>query len=186
MRWPVPGALPIPSTWMGRLVPRRTRRSVAALLAAAVALATLSACGGNEFEDRTATVDIAGRTTTFTLDSCGLDETTLFVVGRSSGGDVLQAVVGLDDDVATGVIESTGLTVTDEGRDLAAFGPEAWDRRAGAGPVPGAITEASLRGARIQARGTLVSIDESVSGDPELGDQELAFTLDARCDDQDG
>lgn len=162
----------------------RRRGAAGLLLLLLTGSLALSACGRDEFEDRTATVDIVGRTTTFTLDSCGLDEATLFVVGRSSGGDVLQAVIGLDDDVATGVVESTGLTVTDEGNDLAAFGPEAWDRREGAGPPPGAITQASLRGSRIQARGSLVSIDESVGGDPELGEQQLSFSLDARCDDQ--
>lgn len=145
----------------------------------------LSACGGDDLEDRTATVAIGERTTTFTIESCGLDETTLFVVARSSGGDVLQAVVGLEDDLTTGLIDSTGLTVTDEGNDLAGFGKEAWARREGVGPPPGAITEANLRGSRIQARGRLVGLDDTVAGTPELGTQEMAFTLDARCDDQD-
>lgn len=169
---------------MGRGTVHGTRRQLALVLAGCCALA-LTACGGDEFEDRTATVDIGGRITTFTLDACGLDESTLFVVGRSSGGDILQAVIGLEDDLATGAVESTGLTVIDEGNDLAAFGPEAWDRRGGTGPPPGEITDASLRGSRLQAQGALVTIDDPAVGAPTLGIQTLPFTFDARCDDQD-
>ena len=166
---------------------------------ASLVLVLLAGCGRGEFADRRAEVDIGGRTTTYTLDTCGLDGQTLFVVGRSTGGDVLQAVVGVEKDGSTGVPRSTGLTVTDDGRQLSAFGPESWQRRGESGPAPGRITGAALRGSRIRASGDLAVEDVSTVGTGLDGggatdggtstggaSQMVSFTLDARCDDQSG
>lgn len=147
-----------------------------------VAGLVLGGCGRNEFEDRTAKVSIGGRTTTYQLDSCGLDGSTLFVVGRSGEGAVLQAVIGLDEEQA-GVTRSSGLTVSDDDGDLAAFGPESWERRGEAGDPPGEIRLAALRGSRIQLSGRSVPV--GVDGVPAASGTEVAFSLDARCDDQD-
>lgn len=140
------------------------------------------ACSRGEFEDRTAKVDIDGRTTTYQLDACGLDGSTLFVVGRSAGGAVLQGVVGLGKDHKTGVTRSTGLTVTDDGVDLGAFGAESWDRRGQDGDPPGRITRTNLRGSRIEVSGLFVTLD--AEGAPTAQGSRIAFTVDARCDDQ--
>ena len=82
------------------------------------------------FEDRTARVALDGDTTTFQVDSCGRDGETVFVVGRTDDGAVLQAVVGVEDDGETGVPASTGLSVTEVDLPVSAFGEEAWARRA--------------------------------------------------------
>ncbi len=142
------------------------------------------ACSRGEFEDRTAKVTVDGRTTTYELDSCGLDEATLFVVGRASDGSVLQAVVGLEDDGATGVPAATGLSVSLDDVDLAAFGPASWARRLGDGAPPGEISSAGLRGSRIQVAGGLEPVD--ADGAPTVAGARIDFTLDARCDDQTG
>lgn len=148
-----------------------------------VAGVALGGCGRNDFEDRTAKVTIDSRTTTYQLASCGLDGSTLFVVGRSDEGAVLQAVVGLDDEQG-GVTESSGLTISrpDDDGDLAAFGPESWERRGEAGDPPGEIRRAALRGSRIQLSGRSVPVDGD--GVPSANGADVAFTLDARCDDQ--
>jgi hypothetical protein len=129
-------------------------------------------------------VTVDGRTTTYELDSCGLDETTLFVVGRSSDGSVLQAVVGLEDDGTTGIPAATGLSVSSGDEDLAAFGPESWARREGEGAPPGEIRAASLRGSRIQVAGGVEPVD--AEGAPTVPGTLLDVTVDARCDDQEG
>lgn len=162
---------------------RRLVRRSGASVSVAMLLVLAVGCGRGEFEDRTARVEVEGRTTTFRLDSCGRDGQTLFVVGRSEDGQVLQAVVGLEDDLAAGVPDSTGLTVIDGDVELAAFGPEAWARRGEDGEAPGAIAGAGLRGSRIRASGRVVAVDRA--GVPEVtGDAGTAFSLDARCDEQ--
>lgn len=158
--------------------PRRLAVALAALVVAATA-----GCGREPaFEDRTARVTVAGRTTTFEVDACTLDGTTAYVVGRSEGGAVLQAVVGVEDDGTTGVPASTGITVASAPGDdpsVAAFGPEAWARRGEDGTPPGTIDEARIRGARIQAAGQAQPVDDE---DRPIGAQRLALDLDARCD----
>lgn len=153
-----------------------------------VGLATLAvvapvACSRDGFEDRTATVQVDGSSTGYEVDACGLDGSTLFVVARSSGGSVLQAVVGLEDDGETGVPASTGLTVSDGDVDLAAFGAESWARRGEAGDPPGRITEARLRGSRIQVEGRVAPLD--ADGGVAVEGAALPFALDARCDERD-
>lgn len=167
------------------------------VLAAAVAtfLVVLAGCGGDEFADRTAQVTVDGRTNTFQVDSCGLDQETVFVVGRADDGSILQAVVGITFDDGTdpgdapdasavpdadGVPESTGITVDVEGAGLGAFGPEAWQRRGQEGAAPGLVGSAQVRGARIQVAGRLAPLDER--GNPVPDGASVGFALDARCD----
>ncbi|HEX2577882.1 MAG TPA: hypothetical protein VHK88_16155 [Aquihabitans sp.] len=146
-----------------------------------VVAATVCGCGSEEFEDRTARVTVDGRTTTYELDSCGLDGTTLFLVGRSTGGSVVQAVVGLEDDAETGVPASTGLTVGDAGSELAGFGAESWERRGEQGRAPGRITRAALRGSRIQVEGRVEAVDAQ-GVPPVIAGAAVDVALDARCD----
>lgn len=159
-------------------------------------------CGGDEFADRTAEVTVDGETTKFELDACGLDGETVFVVGRTDGGAVLQAVVGVTflsappeggtavtDESAVpdgdpvpneeAVPESSGLTVDVDDVTWASFGAEAWARRDGTGPAPGSVTSARVRGARIQLSGQATQLD--AAGQPET----VPIELDARCDDPD-
>lgn len=137
------------------------------------------------FPDREARVDHGGRTTTFTLDSCGLDGSTAFLVGRTESGIVLQAVVGVEDDGETGVPASTGFEVLGDGDvgggGYGAFGEEAWDRREETGPPPGEITSARIRGARIQVEAEAVTLDPD--GHPQGGTL-TDVSLDARCDEE--
>ena len=161
--------------------PLVARRSLGTVVLVAALVAGLAGCGKDEFPDKTARVSISGRTTTFQVDSCGLDGRTAFLVGRADGGSVLQAVVGVQLDQKTGVTRSTGLSVIDEGIELGAFGAESWERRSMTGPAPGTITSAKLRGSRIQVAGRVVALDEKgVMTSPN--DEGSAFTLDARCD----
>ncbi|HEX7131561.1 MAG TPA: hypothetical protein VF228_03255 [Iamia sp.] len=156
------------------------RRLVTALLL----IGAVAACGREPaFPDRTARVTVGDRTTTYTVDACGLDGQTFRLAARAESGAILQAAVGVEADGETGVPESTGLTVYggDEG-DLAAFGAEAWARRGEDGDAPGAITSARIRGARIQASGEAAVVD---ADDVPTGDQLLAVSLDARCDAED-
>lgn len=179
---PYPGGMPAADA---RTIPDRStcrgrRRSAVAGAATALAvLVSLAGCGRGDFPDRTAQVTIGVRTTTYDLDSCGLDGATAFAVGQSDGGAVLQAVLGLDAEKA-GVVESSGLTFSDDGVALAAFGAESWSRRGASGAAPGTISSARLRGSRIQISGAAVPVDEkdqpTGSGDP------VPFSLDARCD----
>ena len=159
-------------------------------------VAGLVSCGGDDFEDRTARVTIDGRTSTFQVDSCGLDQQTVFVVGRTDGGATLQVVVGVTfPDAATNdglpadeaavpdekaVPAATGITVDVGGTVWEAFGAEAWTRRGKTGPAPGTITSARVRGARIQADGELVELDADQL--PVVQAVPVSFTLDARCD----
>lgn len=151
---------------------------------ALVAALLVGACSREvAFPDREARVDHGGRTTTFTLDSCGLDGTTAFLVGRTESGIVLQAVVGVEDDGETGVPRSTGFEVIGDadvdGGGYGAFGEEAWDRREETGTPPGEITSARIRGARIQVEGRAVTLDPD--GRPQGGTL-TEVSLDARCD----
>lgn len=158
------------------MVPRRW-------LVAAALLLGLAGCGREPgFEDRTARVTVDGETVTYTVDGCGLDGETVFVLGRTEDGRVLQAVVGVESDGETGVTASTGLSVTEADDPVSAFGAEAWARRGEAGDPPGTISSARVRGARIQASGRAQPSD--ASGDP-TSDDPVDFTLDARCDQRD-
>jgi hypothetical protein len=148
------------------------------------AVAVLAGCGLGEFEDRTAVVELAGSTTAYDVDACGLDQRTVFVVARSETGAVLQAVMGLEPESDDGVVASTGLTL-DADPDatdtrVAAFGAEAWERRGSTGPPPGTIDSARLRGSRIQFDGSVVPVDERDR--PLPGGDALSFSVDARCD----
>lgn len=134
------------------------------------------------FEDRTAQLTLDGDTTRFTVDDCGKDGETVFLVGRSDDGAVLQAVVGVEDDGETGVVTSTGFTLTELPEPVAAFGDESWARQGETGAAPGAVASARVRGARIQAAGDAQPVD--VAGDPTSGDP-VPFRLDARCDAED-
>lgn len=140
----------------------------------------LVGCSDEYFEDRTAQVTIDGRTSDFQVDSCGLDQETVFVVGRTDGGAVLQAVVGVSVDGEDTFPAATGLTVDVGGTVWGSFGPESWARRGQTGPAPGTITSAKVRGARIQARGQVVELD--VDGREAVGARPVDFEFDARCD----
>jgi hypothetical protein len=172
-------------------------RARCALLALVVAGTVLGAggCGKDGFEDRTARVTIGEKTTSYVVDSCGLDGRTLFVVARSDGGSVLQAVVGLKADRRTGIPASTGLTVArpateaeyasgDDSRvAYGAFGAESWARRGRNGSPPGHITSARLRGSRIQVGGDAVRVDPEDR--PVGGSSSQRVSIDVRCDQKD-
>lgn len=144
-----------------------------------LAVLGLAGCGKSEFKDRTARVTVDGRGTQYTVDSCGLDSRTLFVVGRADDGSVLQAVVGLTNDRKRGVRASTGFSVLQGPTTVEAFGQESWERRAKTGPAPGEITSARLRGSRIQLSGRARFVDnDEVPTSPEAID----VSIDARCD----
>ena len=160
--------------------PVRRGRTAGVLSASLLAAALLAGCGRHEFADRTAQVDLDGRVTTFDLDDCGLDGSTVYVVGQSSGGGVLQAVLGVAADESTGVPRSSGLTFGVEGQPWAAFGAESWTRRGESGPAPGTITSARLRGSRIQLAGEVVAVDDE--DHPTTPARRVPFSLDARCD----
>ncbi len=151
---------------------------------ATLLLVTVVACGREPaFTDRTARLTIGDRTTTFTVDACGLEGQTFRLAGRAGSGAILQATVGVEADGETGVTRSTGLTVYGyEQVDLAAFGDESWARRGQTGEAPGTIGTARIRGARIQASGEAAVVDEE---ERPTGDQPLSFSLDARCDAED-
>ena len=148
--------------------------------------AALVGCGRDDFEDRTAVVTLGGGDQRFSVDACGRDGETVFVVARADDGAVAQVVLGLDPADA-GVPSSSGITVdadpaTTDTR-VAAFGVASWDRRGGAGDPPGAIEAAALRGARIQLSGEVVPVDGEDR--PVPGGASTRFSFDARCDEQD-
>ncbi len=167
--------------------PIRARAAVAAsALVVAVAMAgVLPGCSRDGFEDRTATVTVDDTTASFTLDACGLDDDTLFVVGRSDDGSILQAVITLDDDGETGQPEGTGATFDLDAESFAAFGERAWELREGTGPAPGRISWAHLRGARIRAAGEAAPVDDDGRALAGSGADLVPFELDARCDERD-
>ena len=138
------------------------------------------ACTRDGFEDRTARVEMSGRIITYAVDSCGLDGTTAFVVGRAPGGSVLQAVVGVKDDKSTGVTSSSGLTFSDEGWANAAFGAESWSRRGEPGRAPGRITSAQVNGSRVLIIGEFEILDQNDK--PQEPVVTYPVTLEARCD----
>ncbi len=159
------------------------RRSTAVGLTALLLAGPAAGCSREPaFEDRTARVTLDGDTTTFQVDDCGKDGETVFVVGRTDDGAVLQAVVGVEDDGETGVPTSTGFTVTEVDRPVSAFGEEAWARQGETGSPPGEVLSARVRGARIQAAGEAQPVD--ITGAPTSVDP-VPFTLDARCDAED-
>jgi len=145
-----------------------------------IASSALTACSRGDFEDRTAQVTADGSSQTYQLTSCGLDGTTVFLVGQAPGGKVLQAVVGVEPDHETGVPGSTGLSFGPPDGTRAAFGSESWQRRGEPGSPPGRITSARVRGSRIQATGTTDRVD--AQGTPSPAADPQAFSLDARCD----
>lgn len=151
---------------------------------AVVLLVAAGACSREPaFADRTARLTVGDRTTTFTVDACGLDGQTFRLAARAESGAVLQAVVGVEDDGETGVPESTGITVFGyEQIDLSAFGDESWARRGMGGEAPGEVTSARIRGARIQASAEAVAVD---ADERPLGDATYTVRLDARCDEED-
>lgn len=159
------------------------RRCVAA---AAFGAAALAGCGRGDFADRTAVVELGEARQTYEVASCGLDGQTLFLVARAPDGALLQAVVGLEPDLATGVPASSGASVdTDPQRDdtrLAAFGAEAWERRGQPGDPPGEVTSARLRGSRIQLTAQAVPVDAVDRAQP--GAEPVALRVDARCDER--
>ncbi len=167
------------------MIGQALRRTVA-VLATAVALAIgLASCSdGPEFADRSAVVKVGSAGTSYRVTSCGLDGQTVFLVAETPDGAVLQAVLGLADDGATGVSASTGVTIDEDPTATdsrsAAFGPEAWDRRGSAGDPPGTVTAAALRGSRIQFSGTIDRVDAQDQVLPNT--DPLPFSVDARCD----
>jgi len=166
-----------------------------------VLVAAGASCSRNDFTDHTAKVTIDGKTATYKVDSCGLDQRTVFVVARDRSGAVLQAVVGVQKDHETGVPSRTGLTVSspsgweneapNEGVirsvDLGAFGPGSWQLRKGLGSAPGTITSARIRGSRIQVAGSLEQLDDAgTSVADSVGEpKRYPFKIDARCDAKD-
>jgi hypothetical protein len=160
------------------------RRTLA--LAALVVLVVTGAvgCAKDDFADRSAVVTIGGSRQTYDVESCGLDEQTVFVVARADDGAILQGVMGLEDDDKTGVPASTGVTVdldpSSPDTRVAAFGAEAWERRGSTGSPPGSIASAKLRGSRIQFSGDVVPVDADDVPIPD-GKAER-FSVDARCD----
>ena len=158
---------------------------VAAVAGSALLVASaLAGCAKDEFEDRTAVVRVGGSSQTYQVDACGLDGETAFVVARADDGAIVQGVLGLEDDDATGIPASTGITVdldpSSGATRVAAFGAEAWERRGSTGAPPGSIASARLRGSRIQFSGDVVPVDAS---DVPVPDGEAQpFSLDARCD----
>ena len=166
------------------MTPQAWRRLVAILATAVVAVSGLVGCGTDEFADRSAVVKLGGSTVPYDVSACGLDGQTVFVVAEAPDGALLQGVMGLEEDDKTGIPESTGVTVdldpaTDDSR-VAAFGPEAWERRGSTGPPPGSIASARLRGSRIQFSGTVVPVD--ADDQPVGGGDGQDFSVDARCD----
>ncbi len=139
----------------------------------------LAGCGKSEFKDRTARITVDGRGTQYTVDSCGLDGHTLFVVGRADDGGVLQAVVGLSKDRKKGVTASTGFSVTQGPTAVEAFGQESWHRRGKSGPPPGEVTSARLRGSRIQVAGQARFVD---ADEVPTGPEPVEVSIAARCD----
>jgi len=164
--------------------PTPVRASLALAGAALVLAGALAGCSRKDFEDRTAVISVGGSSQTYQVDSCGLEDQTVFVVARADDGAIVQAVMGLEDDDATGVPASTGLTIdldpsSDDSR-VAAFGAEAWERRGSVGAPPGSISSAKLRGSRIQFSGDVVPVD--ARDVPVPNGEAQRFSLDARCD----
>ncbi|MGN6695411.1 MAG: hypothetical protein ACTHN0_14640, partial [Aquihabitans sp.] len=93
------------------MVVRGRERVVGLVALVAVLGAGLIGCSKNEFEDRTAVVRVGGAMQTYEVESCGLDEQTVFVVGRADDGAIVQGVMGLKKDDKTGIPASTGITV---------------------------------------------------------------------------
>lgn len=165
----------------------RSRRRAGVAASVLVLAVAASGCAKDEFADRSAVVTLGGSSQTYEVDSCGLDEQTVFVVARADDGAIVQAVMGIEDDDETGVAASTGITIdldaTSEDTRVAAFGPEAWERRGSTGEPPGTITSAKLRGSRIQFAGDAVPVDGDDAPVPDGAPER--FTIDARCDEVD-
>lgn len=158
-----------------------SHRAVVAVVVA-VAAVGLGGCSKDEFPDRSAVVEVGDRTIRFEIASCGLDGTTAFIAARSDGGAVLQAVVGVDEtDHETGIPSYSGITISDGDTEQGAFGAGAWEVRGKSGEPPGTVTTARIGGARIQATGRVVLLDE-IGNPTGTDDDGVDFSLDARCD----
>lgn len=158
-----------------------------ATVALILGIGGLAGCAkGPEFQDRTARLTLGTDTESYTLDSCGLMGETIFVVGRSDAGAIIQLVMGMEDDAKTAVLASSGFTVdldpTGDDSRLSAFGQEAWERRSSSGRAPGEITSARLRGSRIQMSGNAVPLDGQDR--IEVGGEPQQFSFDGRCDER--
>ncbi|HYI60502.1 MAG TPA: hypothetical protein VEW93_01705 [Acidimicrobiales bacterium] len=163
----------------------RRRTPVVTALVGTALVAALAGCGREpSFEDRTARLAVDGQVTTFEVDGCLLDGQTAYVAGHDADGSTVQAVIGVEVDGTTGVPASTGISVAGTGDvpSVAAFGPEAWQRRGEDGDPPGRIATAGIRGSRLRASGdaALVGPDDRPR---RTGTVELTF--DARCDETD-
>ena len=160
------------------------RRLVALFATALAVVAGLVGCAKDEFADRSAVVTIGGSSQTYVVESCGLDDQTVFLVARADDGAIVQGVMGLEDDDETGVPASTGVSIdldpTSDDTRVAAFGAESWERRGMTGSPPGSIARARLRGSRIQFSGTVEPVDPQDRPVPE--GEPMSFSLDARCD----
>ena len=88
---------------------RRRGRQLPAMVLLVAGSLVGAGCSRSTFHDRTARLTREGVVTEFSLDSCGRDGVTVFVVGRTEGGRILQAVVGLRKDRRTGITDLTGV-----------------------------------------------------------------------------
>lgn len=143
----------------------------------------MTGCGRDGFADRTAVITTGGRSTTYTVDSCGLDGDTVFLVGRAPDRSVVQAVIASEGEGEVVALEISGLTFGTVDETWAAFGPDAWTRRQGPGSAPGGLDSGWVRGSRVQVDGTAERLDRH---DRVLErSDDAGFTLEARCDELD-
>ena len=163
---------------------RQTKAQVVGLIGGALVALVLVGCGRSGMANRTAVVTFDGVTHHYTLDSCGLDGTTVFVVGRGTNGDILQAVIGVKADHRTGIAASTGITAGRSGATVSAFGTESWARRQGTGRPPGHVNSAGVQGSRIQLSAAAEPVDDqgNVLSVSAARGSASPLTLDARCD----
>ena len=173
----------------------------AVLLGGALAVA-LVGCGSDELADRTGRIELIGRTAELEIDSCGIDTDgpvvaddgvdasqraagTVFAVGRSQSGDVVQVVLELAEDSEEGaVLAATGVSFDFDGSSFGAFGPAAWRAREGKGVAPGEITSARVRGSRIQVSGEVQRLQGEGDEVSSVVPNPMKFSFDARCDAQ--
>lgn len=163
-------------------MPARRHRLFGALLSMAVAAAAgLTGCSTDEAPDTdTAELTVDGSASEVSLTACGLDGRTVFLVGRSSDGLVLQAVIGLDEDDEAD-LAATAVTVDRDGAISAAAGADAAPGLQLTGPAPGEIRSASLEGDRVRMTADLERV---TNGRRSTGDVAGELRLDARCPDE--